>query len=348
MPLQPEPQQLHEEVAIKVDVEHHGVVVGLVGEEDCQRGKHSRGDALSEPDGPHAVSRHTVACIVEDVIDDEHQHGHDDRDAQSALADDGAERSADKEEYEARKRQGELVDGLDVVDADQPVGVGCDQRLELQVAQSRLRCLHGLCHGALLVLGRQAAEHGVDVERLRARHLHGPDRVAFLNRHTVEIGALDVRVVLMTDAVELMMQRIHVVTQAVQALAARIVCQRTGICQAEVSVEVEHNLLVHESLAPIRNGRAAGHVLATHVLEPLAVVECQHQVLLLRRRLYHARVGQDDGSILVTARQPVDHHAVEHTRAHVLLLNVQARLRYAIVEDAFGNLHLRTFLLHGE
>ena len=90
----------------------------------------------------------------------------------------------------------------------------------------------------------------------------------------------------------------------------------------------------------------AGKVLRAHVLEPLAVPERQQQVLLLGRRLHHARVGQDDGGILVAVGHAVDHDAVELARLHVLLLHVDVRAGDAVVEDTLGNLQLGTLLLH--
>ena len=72
---------------------------------------------LAEPHRPVVVAGHAHAGVVEDVVDDEHQHRDDDGHAQSALADDGSERCADEEEDDARQGQRELADDLQPVQA---------------------------------------------------------------------------------------------------------------------------------------------------------------------------------------------------------------------------------------
>ena len=69
-------------------------------------------------------------------------------------------------------------------------------------------------------------------------------------------------------------------------------------------------------------------------------------MLLFRCRLQHARVGQDDGLVLVRVRLPIDHDAVEMTRFQVLFLYIEVRARNAVVEDTLRNLQFRTLLLH--
>ena len=98
MALEPQSEELHEEVAVGIGIEHHRVVVSLVSDKYGNRRKDSGCQALAKPYCPHAASGHAVAGIVEDVIDDEHKHGDKDRIAQSALAYDGSEGCSDKEE----------------------------------------------------------------------------------------------------------------------------------------------------------------------------------------------------------------------------------------------------------
>ena len=69
-------------------------------------------------------------------------------------------------------------------------------------------------------------------------------------------------------------------------------------------------------------------------------------MLLLSRRLHHARVGEDDRLVFVTACLTVDHDTVEHTRVQVFLLHVDVRPRDTVIEDALGDLEFRTLLLH--
>ena len=69
-------------------------------------------------------------------------------------------------------------------------------------------------------------------------------------------------------------------------------------------------------------------------------------MLLLGGRLKHARVGEDDGCIIVTVGHLVDHDAIEHAGVQVFVLHVDVALGDAVVENALGNLQLRTLLLH--
>ena len=151
--LQAQSEQLHEEVAVEVDVEDHRVVVGLVGEEYGQRGQYGCRQTLSEPYGPHAATGHTIAGVVEDVIDDEHQHADDDGYSQSALADDGSEGCSDEEEEQAREGQRELVECLDAVLADELVAVARYQLFVFLVGHAAVHTVQGRRHGALFLFG---------------------------------------------------------------------------------------------------------------------------------------------------------------------------------------------------
>lgn len=109
------PSTLHEEVLVKVDVEHRRVFVGLVCEEHGDRRQNGCRYEFAEQDGPLSVACHSHAGVVEDIVDDEYEHGDNHRHSQSAFADDGSQRGTDKEEDEARESQRELSDGFDLV-----------------------------------------------------------------------------------------------------------------------------------------------------------------------------------------------------------------------------------------
>jgi hypothetical protein len=84
-----ETEQFHEEHLIHLHIEHRRVVGCLVGDEYGDWCQYGWSQSLTEPDGPGSQSRHSVARIVEDVEDDEHEYGDDDRESQSTLSDDG-------------------------------------------------------------------------------------------------------------------------------------------------------------------------------------------------------------------------------------------------------------------
>ena len=110
-------EYLHSNLLVEVDVEDGRVFVGFVSEEYGYRGEHDSGYGLAEPHRPLVVARHLHAGVLEDVVDNEHEHRHNDGHTQSALADDGPQRSTDKEEDDAGEGQRKLIDGLYLVGA---------------------------------------------------------------------------------------------------------------------------------------------------------------------------------------------------------------------------------------
>ena len=102
-PFQPQSEESHEEVTVQVDVEDHGVFVGLVCEEDGSRYEHDGREAFCEPYGPCSEACHSESCIVEEEVYDVDDDGDDDWHSESSLAYDGSEWCSDEEEYEAEQ-----------------------------------------------------------------------------------------------------------------------------------------------------------------------------------------------------------------------------------------------------
>ena len=338
---------LHEEIAVEIHVEHHRVVDGFVGDKGCQRYQHCRGQPLTEPYGPHASTRHSVTGVVEDVIHDEHEHGDDDRHSQSAFPDDCPQGCSDEEEDEAGESQGELVDGLYLVLADDAVSVACYHAFEVHVAHVALHSAQGTVHGSELAVGRQPVEQGIGVLCLAVleQSVHA-QRVGFADARFCVIYLLSVVVIHPADAVVDMVEGVDVTLDSAQTLGLGIVGERSGIGHVEVGVEVEHNLLRRESLPPIGHRCTVPQFLRLHVFKPFPTPQCQHEVLLLCRRLQHARVGQNDGRILIAVGHPVDHDSVEFARLHIFLLHIEVAVGDAVVEDTLGDFQFRTLLLH--
>ena len=71
-------------------------------------------------------------------------------------------------------------------------------------------------------------------------------------------------------------------------------------------------------------------------------------MFLLSRALHHARVGKDDGLILVASRHAIDHDAVKHTCVQVFLLHIDVGCWNAAVEFSLGNFQFRALLFHSE
>ena len=232
--------------------------------------------------------------------------------------------------------------------AQDAVAVFRDHALEVEFAEFRLHGAHCHADGARALVVAQAVEQRVDVHCLGLGALHGCCGVVARERQRVVVALLRSVVELPAYAVVDVVERVLVVENLLQSLAAGIVREERGIGHVEVAVVVEHELLCGERLALIGHRRRAAELLGLHVLEPLAAPERQQQVLLVGRRLQHARVGQDNLLVLVAARHTVDHDAVQMARLHVLLLHVDVAAGDAVVEDALGNLQFGTLLLHRE
>ena len=153
-------------------------------------------------------------------------------------------------------------------------------------------------------------------------------------------------VVCPADAVVGEVERVNVDLDLVEALRLCILAEDTGVRQIEVSIEVKHDALLPECLAAVGHGRTAGQFRTAHILKPLSAVEIEQQVFLLRRRLQHSRVGEDDGGIFIAVGHLVDHDAVEHACLQVFFLHIDVALGDAVIEDALGNFEFRTLLLH--
>ena len=100
MPFDTQAEHLHHHVAPDIHIEYGRVVVGFVGYPAGKGSQHHRCKAFTKPDCPHASACHTVTSVVQDIEDDEHHYGDDDRHTQSTFADDGSQRCSDKEEQQ--------------------------------------------------------------------------------------------------------------------------------------------------------------------------------------------------------------------------------------------------------
>ena len=69
-------------------------------------------------------------------------------------------------------------------------------------------------------------------------------------------------------------------------------------------------------------------------------------MFLLCSSLYATGVRQNNGGILVVVVHAVDHNTIKHATVQVFLLYIEVRARNAVIENTFGNLHLRVLLLH--
>ena len=141
-------------------------------------------------------------------------------------------------------------------------------------------------------------------------------------------------------------ERVDARSELRQTFCLGVVGQRSGIGHVEIAIVVEHDSFVGKGLSAVRNAGTGAQFLRLHVLKPFATPQGQQQVLLVGRSLEHTRIGQNNGLILIAARHPVNHDAVQLAGVHVLFLHIKIAVGDAVVEDAFRNLKLRILLRH--
>ena len=136
--------------------------------------------------------------------------------------------------------------------------------------------------------------------------------------------------------------------QLLDVLAYILVAHAALVHTVEVGIELQQNLLEPERLAAVWLvlRMVTGGILA-QVLELLAAVELQKEVLLVVGQLEVAGVGQDDACVVETAAHVVDHQVVEGARLLVLVVDEEVVAGNLVVEYTLGNLEFGRFLLYG-
>ncbi|KAF5034500.1 hypothetical protein DSECCO2_595480 [anaerobic digester metagenome] len=109
----PDKEKFLEEACIGIGTHDYGVCHGLVGQENPQRKQDHRTEPHADPMVPNPVTRHFIAYVIENVIDDEQNHRNDDGCSQASLTDDRTQWRSDKEKNEAGKRYCKLGVPLD-------------------------------------------------------------------------------------------------------------------------------------------------------------------------------------------------------------------------------------------
>ena len=355
--------QLAEEIAISIHVEHHRVVVRLHGEERtdwCQHhGTHPH--AHHRRDGARVCQ--VVAQRVDDVIEDEDYHSHHHRHSQSTLADDGTERRTDEEEDKTCQGERDFLPNLYLVHSLLTSELVHHFHLELHVEVRQVHLLQGALHHIHALHVREVGEERVDVHSLH-RRFPFPLRLSLLSQFRlplmllvlhgwpwrivghVERSALHVVGVGMRRAVNQLVDGVDALFQLVDALGASRIGE-VSIAHLEVLVEVDDEMLLHESLATVRHIVGLQGIIA-QVLELLTIKKVQNQVLLVGTRLQPTRIGKDDVGIVHTVAHVVDDAIVEHTRLLVLVVHIEIHALHPIVEHALGNVQFGRLLANGE
>ena len=340
-------EQPHEEVAVALDVEDDAVRVGLVSEEDASCRQHDGAEPCAALHGPDIGLGIVLACLVDDVVEDEDDDADNDRHSESAFADDGSQWCSDEEEEQACQAHGELLVPLDAMLAQAQVSVARLECAELALS------LHRLGFGQSCSPRPEALVVGhCHVDGVEGRHLlcllDDGERVGAPSRNGLaHVPQLDVVVDGMAGAVYHVAHRVDAVVYLSHVLRLSIVCEEVGIHQVEVGIEGNHVNLLDERFAHVWDvSPEHGALLGIHVAEAFAAPERQFQVHLVGCALHASAVGQHYLYVVVASRVGVDHHAVEHARLGVFVLHEEVVAWYLAVEDAFGDFQLGTLLPH--
>ncbi len=340
-------EQLHEEVTIALHVEDHTVAVRLVRKEDTGGEEHKRAEPCAALYRPCINLCVVHARLVHDIIKDEDDDTDHNRHPQASLTDNCPQRCADEEEEQAGQTHRVLLVPLYAVLAEGEVPVACLEGSELTF---RL-CAFGtaLCSApslnALVVLQGK-------IERVEGRHqlrlLHDAkgvgkpsgDVLSQIAEH--EIVADDA-----ASAIYAVAQRINAVLYFAKVLGLGVVREEVSVHEVEVAIKGDEVHLAYERLSHV------GHVcpehrslLGIHVAEAFPTPERELEVHLVGCALHPSAVGKDNLRVVVTVGVGVNHHAIEHTRFRVFMLNIEVVARYLAVKNAFGDFQFRTLLPH--
>ena len=143
------------------------------------------------------------------------------------------------------------------------------------------------------------------------------------------------------------MHRVDGVNELRRVLAHVLVSQHTLVHTVQIGVELYKQLLLRKRLAPIRDtlsGTGSFLLFAVDVLERLAGVRIQHQVLLIRREYYLPRVCHHHCCIAKALAVVVDHHVVEHGATRVFVADVNLVPAYTIIELTLRYVQFGRFL----
>ena len=161
---------------------------------------------------------------------------------------------------------------------------------------------------------------------------------ALLVRHAQRVS-LHVVVELNAEAVVVAFHRVDVVRQLCHRLGAGTSRHVLLICEVEVCVEVDDEVLLHKCLPSV------GHIprlqrIAGEVLELFPLIEVQQQVQFVAGGFQSGRICQDDVCPVHPVLHVVDDDIVEHTRLLILVLHVEVDVLNPIVEHTFGDIQL--------
>ena len=133
---------LLEPVNISIGIQYHRVIIRLISKERAQRSQDSRTCPHTHPYNPLTVTRHLIARIINNIIDNKDKHGHHNRHSQTTLTDNSTQRGTDKKEYKTchRKRQ-LLVPGRHVA-SKTGICLRDVKALETPIASRTFRTIH--------------------------------------------------------------------------------------------------------------------------------------------------------------------------------------------------------------
>ena len=334
-------------VDISIGIQHHRVVIGFISKECTQRRQHSRTGPHAHPYNPFTVTRHLIARIIDDVIDDENKHGHHHRHTQTAFTDDTAQRRTDKEENKARQRKRQfLVPGRHVT-SQAGFRLRYIKALEAPIARRTFRTADSRRHNLLLLHQSSRIEQTVHIviaqagrfylHRIRLAQGIGSGFVSTC--HSLFIVRPPHTVVLYFHGVDAGLQHSHILTIG-------LIAHKSGVHHIEIRVEFYNRMLLHERFPTI------GHILLVHILrlqifKLLTAVKVQIKVLFVGRHFQSAGVRLDYLRILKSFLEIINQHIVQHTRLTVLMLYVKVVAVYLVIKHPFGNIHFGRLLLHG-
>ena len=316
------------------------VVDGLPAEESPYRPEHEGRYKSADACGNRTVTRQFGAGNIHHPVQHEEQHRDDGAGAEPSLADEGAQRRADKEEQQTGQSLGELLQELDIHPA-QVVVVFVDLGIASADVGTELTALvQGLLAGAYLVLDVLPLHKAGRREHLLANHSRMAGSGIQLVLHCQRIVLCDHAVIARMGLVVELAQRIAFVRQLVRVHTLDLVAETAGIRLLESVIAERNNQFLPREIHVLELQRGVAVLFGVGLLIVGAVVKGEGEIILVLAHLHERRIRQGDGDITLAGSVVINHHVVHNAGLVVLLADPENIAVDAVVEGSGGDFNL--------
>ena len=319
----------------------------FISEEDANGQEHKAGEPHAGPGRPERLTRHLIAGVVYDIIDNEHDHADYHGCSHTSLTDDCSQRCSNKEEDEACKGECELAIELHFVLSH--------VSLKLIEQDSVVFKLVGLClgfierslHSCHFLIGLESLVQVLDLVGLHLLCFYRRQLTACLALTTEVFGVNHIRALLATALVSKHLNGVDGLDELAYVFCHMLILQNRLIISLKLGREIDHDTLHGERFPAVRDtlfGIGSLLLLLVDILKRLPIEQLEYQVFLISRKIDHTGIGHHHLSIFKALGIIINHHIVEHAGLVVFMLHIEIIPADAIIKLAFWDVHLWRFL----